>query len=124
MTAFSCVFDSTQSDCDAALAAITGFLNTQNAFHPDIELGLAEAINNVVDHAYLSPGHVELDVCALQGVVHCVLSDRGRAYDPVTALPDVNRGHGWRMLKSLTQTCDLTRTHDRNQLILEFTLPT
>lgn len=121
MTAFTCSFDSIQSDGHAALAAVTGFLSTENAYNDDIELGLAEAINNVIDHAYLSPGPIQLDVCAMKGSVHCILADNGRSYDPKTDIPNIGRGHGWRILQCVSTKCDLVRINGRNQLIIEFT---
>lgn len=120
MTAFSFTFDSTASDGHAALTAATAYLEIQNVFSADIELALAEAINNVVDHAYDSVGSIDLDVYATGNTVHCVISDHGRPYNPRTALPDMNRGHGWRLINMIAARCDLIRTDDRNRLILEF----
>ncbi|WP_296663798.1 ATP-binding protein [Roseovarius sp.] len=102
-----------------------------------VELVLAEALNNIVEHAYPpdAPGAIRL---ALQhGPTHlvCILSDHGTALPggvlPDGTLPDhdVARdalpegGFGWFLIRDLTDRLDYRRDAGWSHLTLEFHLP-
>ncbi len=93
-----------------------------------IELILAEALNNVVEHAYAdAPGQVELSVERLQSGLSCRISDTGRPMPdgdapdpplPVIAPPtDIPEGgFGWHIIRCLTTDLTYCRDGPRNTL--------
>jgi len=96
-----------------------------------LEMTLAEALNNVVEHAYRDAADgaiiVELDLLD-GGWAACRIWDRGRAMPqaripaspapdlagPVASLPE--GGFGWAMIRSLTQHLNYRRIDGRNCL--------
>ena len=99
----------------------------------NIELILAEALNNVAEHAYADGvGPVELTVILQQGGVACTIADRGRPMPlgmvpspdlPVIAPPDdlPEGGFGWHIIRCLAT--DLTYQRDRMQNRLSLRVP-
>lgn len=100
-----------------------------------VELALAEALNNIVEHAYAPdrPGEIRLAVVLTRDRLRCTLRDRGTPL-PDMALPDddppdpdVARdtlpegGFGWFLIRHLTDGLCYARTGDENILTLEFT---
>ncbi len=104
---------------------------------PGVELAVAEALNNIVEHAF--PGEKTGDVridAALSGKHLCVtLIDTGRPLPngrpPVEKRPnpDVERqdlpegGFGWHLIRDLTDLIAYTRAGEENRLQLHFGLP-
>ncbi|MGB1235462.1 MAG: ATP-binding protein [Planktomarina sp.] len=123
MTALSLTFENTSADGHAALMAVAGFLECAGAYSANIELALAESINNIVDHAYDATGTATLDICALPTAVHCVLQDCGRVFDPATSTSKTDGGFGWGLIQKVASKASLQRIEDTNHLTLEFRHP-
>lgn len=92
------------------------------------ELVLAEALNNIVEHAYaLHPGEIELWLHMTGTGILCRITDSG-APMPGAALPagllpppdaqgDLPEGgFGWFLIRSLAQDLDYRRVQGRNEL--------
>ncbi len=121
MTELALEFDNTPEDAHAILIAATGFLEIEGAYDPDIELALAEAINNVVDHAYTTQGHAELFLETSASDIVCILTDSGKTYIP----PPVGKtpGYGWHLMRTIAKEVNIYREQERNQLRLCFQRP-
>lgn len=94
----------------------------------DVEVVLAEALNNVVEHAYCqSDGQIELFVRIVSGRLLCDIFDTGAAMPngdlppglaiPITPDDDLPEGgFGWLLIRSLTQNLRYSRIDARNHL--------
>lgn len=92
------------------------------------ELVLAEALNNVVEHAYARfSGQIEVEVRRGPGQLHFHIADTGLpmpgAEPPLGQLPDVGvfedlpeGGFGWFLIRSLSQDLAYRREGERNLL--------
>jgi serine/threonine-protein kinase RsbW len=101
-----------------------------------VELALAEALNNIVEHAYPAdrPGEICLSVTMTRDRLCCRLRDRGAPLPglavPVGVRPDpaVARaalpegGFGWYLIRDLTDALSYARQDGENILTLEFAL--
>ncbi len=99
-----------------------------------VELVLAEALNNIAEHAYAGqvPGPVILRASLRDGRLRIVLEDRGNPMPagtpPPGILPDPNvprsdlpeGGFGWFLIRDLTESAVYTRTGGENRLELDF----
>lgn len=103
------------------------------------QIALAEACNNIVEHAYAPPHDVPdpiitLDISGDQGGLQITLRDKGRAMPdgplPGRELPPVNPddlaglpegGFGWALLREMTRALSISRRNGQN--ILRFRLP-
>lgn len=99
-----------------------------------VELVLAEALNNIVEHAYPAdtPGEIRLDLTLDLTRLVCVLSDHGtalpglRAPDGILPAHDVARdalpegGFGWFLIRDLADRVDYRRAAGWNHLSVEF----
>lgn len=117
------VVENTPESVHSTLAAIKTRL-AQCPQIEDLELALAEALNNLVDHGYDGHGFGRISLAqTAQGGVHCRLEDYGRAYCPPKN-PSVGvakvRGHGWPIIRGLAQSVALQRSDGKNTLSLEF----
>jgi len=102
-----------------------------------VEIVLAEALNNIVEHAYqgAETGEIGLHVRLLRARLVCTLSDRGAAlpalHPPQGTLPEIGvcpetlpeGGFGWFLIRSLTRDIDYAREAGSNRLTLWFELP-
>lgn len=92
------------------------------------EIVLAEALNNIVEHAYAgNDGEIEIALHVSQDALVCTISDNGRPM-PDNALPagdladhssmdDLPEGgFGWHLIRSLSQELDYRRENGRNHL--------
>ena len=100
-----------------------------------LELTLAEALNNVVEHGYASrePGPIDLLVSKGRDYLECRIVDAGVPMPglslPSPAIrPPARRmeampegGWGWALIRALTTDLDYRREHGRN--ILTFRVP-
>jgi len=98
-----------------------------------VELILAEALNNVAEHAYRDqPGPVELCVELRPSSLACRIADRGRPMPggaapnpppPVIEPPDTlpEGGFGWHIIRGLTR--DLTYRRAKGWNTLTMTVP-
>lgn len=101
-----------------------------------VELALAEALNNIVEHAYAADARGAIRLVAILSPARliCVLSDHGRAL-PGLELPGGDRpahtvarddlpegGFGWFLIRDLTDRIDYRRHAGWNHLTLDFGL--
>jgi serine/threonine-protein kinase RsbW len=100
-----------------------------------LELTLAEALNNVVEHGYagLEPGPIDLRIARGAGSLECRIVDAGVAMpgcilpnsgmqplpSEIKALPE--GGWGWALIRELTT--DLAYRRENGQNILMFRVP-
>ena len=99
-----------------------------------VELILAEALNNVTEHAYADgPGPVELSVQMQRRALACQIVDRGRPMPsgdaPDPPLPPIGPmvnmpegGFGWHIIRCLTTDLTYRRVGKRNTLSLRVPL--
>lgn len=133
---FQRLFSATDRDTRETLENLAQVLASAGVGAEDsanIELILAEALNNVAEHAYAEgAGPVELTVTLQQGGVACTITDRGRPMPlgmvpspdlPVIAPPDdlPEGGFGWHIIRCLAT--DLTYQRDRLQNRLSLRVP-
>mgnify|MGYP001343489150 CR=1 FL=1 len=126
-------FTATDIETRAALQALMLALDQAGVGDEDssnAELILAEALNNVVEHAYADgAGPVELTVSLQRNGMACTISDRGRpmpsgvvpspglpVIDPPDDLPE--GGFGWHIIRCLTSELAYQRDRDRNSLMM------
>ena len=92
------------------------------------EIVLAEALNNIVEHAYArDSGRIELTLQLHQSELVCRIEDQGAAM-PGDRLPDGNLraitgtddlpegGFGWHLIRTLSRDLHYRRIDGRNQL--------
>lgn len=123
----------------AALAHILAELDPLGLHSDDlgtIEIVLAEALNNVVEHAYPADGAsgpIDIDCRSASDGLHVRIIDDGKAMpggqipegveatfgDNVSDLPE--GGFGWFLIRQLAQDVEYRR--DRDQNILNLRLP-
>lgn len=97
------------------------------------EIVMAEALNNIVEHAYAGRAGV-IEVCVMLGTdgLNCTISDFGApmpgntlpqgAPRPLGHLPDLPEGgFGWFLIRALAQDLQYSRFRDQN--FLRFRLP-
>lgn len=100
-----------------------------------IEIALAEALNNVVEHAYAgTPGAIRMEMTHTEGDLQVTLRDKGAAlprlrppaghppalHDERDALPE--GGFGWFLIRNLTRGLHYARDAGENRLTLVFDL--
>jgi serine/threonine-protein kinase RsbW len=102
------------------------------------QIALAEACNNIVEHAYQPPRAVEdamivLDIAGDPGGLQITLRDKGRAmpdgplpgrdlplFDPADPASLPEGGFGWALLREMTRALSISRRNGQN--ILRFRL--
>lgn len=115
----------------AALGAVCGRLRAAGLSEDDrssAELILAEALNNIVEHAYGGEsGEIELHVALHHDRLVCLIRDHGRPMPdgrppdpgpPHIAPPDYlpEGGFGWHIIRCLTTDLHYRRAGDWNEL--------
>jgi len=102
-----------------------------------VEMVLAEALNNIVEHAYAGGEAGEIGLYTVLGSsgLTCTLSDQGAALPaqhlPAGRLPDTGAGpealpeggFGWFLIRSLTHDVQYLREQGINHLTLRFDIP-
>ena len=96
------------------------------------EIVLAEALNNVAEHAYatMPEAPISLDLDLSDAALHAEITDAGAALPqfrlPEGSLPDLGRacdppegGFGWFLIRQLSSTLDYRRQEGRNVLRIE-----
>lgn len=100
----------------------------------DVQIALAEAVNNILEHAYGGSrcGMVEIEARLTPACLTLILRDSGRALPggtlPAAKLPDLTvdardlpeGGFGWFLIAELTSHIHYQRRDGRNQLTLGF----
>ena len=130
---FSLSFLADEMALREALAQAMRFLKA-GGFHEDIratvELVLAEAVNNIIEHAYAgaSDGQVDLRIDVLDGTLSFAIEDegapmpggiapQGQAHDLECDLQDLPEGgFGWFLIRELTENLKFQRQGSRNRL--------
>lgn len=120
-------------DLLAALRARLRALGETEETCGTVEIVIAEALNNIVEHAYGGTGgEIALDMARETGGLCCILRDRGRplpglrlpegtappAVTPRESLPE--GGFGWFLIRALTDRLDYARADGENRLTLHF----
>jgi serine/threonine-protein kinase RsbW len=100
-----------------------------------LELTLAEALNNIVEHSYADqpPGLIDLSLAPVAGALVCRIEDFGRPMPDCTlpdrrlplVTPDATQlpegGWGWVLIRQLSTDLGYERTGNRN--VLTFRIP-
>ncbi len=97
---------------------------------PRVELAVAEAMNNIVEHAYADnpDGRIHLDLELLPEGVSIALSDRGVAMPdgavPAGSMPAPETlpegGWGWSLIHACCDGLHYERVHGANELTMVF----
>lgn len=132
-------FPATEADARAGIQTVTAGLQAQG-LGPDmlgnVEIALAEAVNNIVEHAYSDrqAGQIRLRYEFGDGALILHLEDDGAAISGGRAPPgrpadlDVatenmpEGGFGWFLIRSLTSRLSYRRQDGVNRLTLRFDL--
>lgn len=140
--ALSMRFAATPTAVRTALLAVDGGLANAGAaddLRARAQIALAEACNNIVEHAYksdvaIADPFIQLDIAGDAGGLQVTLRDRGRPMpdgplpgrelpplDPceLTDLPE--GGFGWALLRDMARAISMSRRNGHN--ILRFRLP-
>ena len=97
----------------------------------ELELVLAEALNNVVEHAYLYAENGEINILLRlrPSQIRVTITDSGRAFDGPPQLKDMNvedmdfeelpeGGFGWNLIRTLTDCVEFEHKDKQNRLTL------
>ncbi|MBK5925925.1 ATP-binding protein [Rhodobaculum claviforme] len=103
--------------------------------HGDIELVVAEVLNNIVIHAYgHQPGPIDVALTLAEGVLDCEVRDKGRPMPGLAAPPgdparlDLGRdavpegGFGWFLIRRHARCVRYARKEGMNRLSLSLPL--
>lgn len=123
----------------AALARLCAELDATGIAGEDVanaELVLAEALNNIVEHAFATPcddDRIEMTIVAGPVGIGCELRDNGRPMPsgrlpctPLSGLPSPDRmvlnalpegGFGWHLIRSLARNLCYAREEGANRLV-------
>lgn len=129
----------TQTAVRGLLIGIRTWLRASNLSEENcgtVEIALAEALNNIVEHAYPAdlPGGIALDLALTAAGLRCELRDQGAALPglvpPDTGLPPIDGpreslpegGFGWSLIRTLSSRLGYERRESENRLTLEFNL--
>lgn len=136
-TEFDCDFAATELEARAALCDVMARLAVAG-LAPDeagtVEIALAEAVNNIVEHAYpdSAPGRVVLACRLSEEALGVTICDRGQAMPggaaPDGIAPDVDvamddlpeGGFGWMLIRELAREVIYSRVDGQNRLSLIF----
>ncbi len=134
---FETIAQSTENGVRDALMSLRSDLadlGVQDEVLGTVELAVAEALNNIVEHAFVNRASGEIRIAAqlVDGQLHMALRDEGRAF-PEHALPpgllpscDVGfedlpeGGFGWFLIRQLTEDLRYQRQDGQNCLDLVF----
>lgn len=134
-------FDATELAARDGIAAVMGQLGAlglPDALAGDVELALAEVVNNVVEHGYagIPNGAVDVDGRLADGWLELRVSDTGRplpgGHLPTFRPTDPGRlrqelpegGFGWGLIYRLTDALRYHHDGTRNTLSMRFRLDT
>lgn len=133
-------FAATEAAASLGIAQLSQGLATQGLpAHKagDVKIALAEAINNVVEHAYadISPAQIQVRCRLHQNWLEILISDTGnplpefRVPDGIPAALGATRddlpegGFGWFLIHELTSDIRYERDSGSNRLSLRFDFP-
>lgn len=133
-------FAATESEASAGIAQLSRCLATQGLPQHkagDVKIALAEAINNVVEHAYadVTPAKVQVRCRLHRNWLDILISDTGTPL-PGLQVPDgvpaslgstidelPEGGFGWYLIHELTSDIRYERSDGCNRLSLRFDFP-
>ncbi len=134
---FACSFTATEVDARSGITEVVTHLRNMGlpALRVDeVQIALAEAVNNVVEHAYAgnTPGDVRIRCSLDPQRLWINISDAGQPFPegqlpegkpvnievPVDQLPE--GGFGWFLIRELTSDIHYERSAGNNQLSLCF----
>lgn len=133
---FALEFDASEDSVRGALGAVRRHLS-ERGYDAEccstVEVVLAEALNNIVEHAYAGTGtgEVRLEMLRTGTGLRFVLCDKGAPLPGLTLPPrrlprrDVSRanlpegGFGWFLIHTLTTALDYSRAQHENRLSFE-----
>lgn len=97
----------------------------------EVQLVLAEALNNVVEHAYLyaEDGEIDILIRLRPDQLLAVIKDRGQRFDGPPPLKEMDvenmefeelpeGGFGWNLIRTLTDNVEFERKNKQNCLTL------
>jgi serine/threonine-protein kinase RsbW len=103
----------------------------------ELELVIAEALNNVVEHAYLysEEGEIDILVRLRQDQLQVTITDRGCKFDGPPPLKEMDvenmdfeelpeGGFGWNLIQTLTDSVEFEHKDKQNRLTLTRNLAT
>lgn len=125
---------SVQSEVTNVVSMISGWLishKVEQEIVAELELVLAEALNNVVEHAYLyrEDGEIELLITLDDRRLKARITDSGREFDGPPPLKEMNvedcefeelpeGGFGWNLIRTLTDDVEFEHQDHKNRLTL------
>ncbi|MGV6802995.1 MAG: ATP-binding protein [Ruegeria sp.] len=130
-------FPANEADASVAVAALHASISDLGLSEnrsSDAQIALAEAVNNVVEHAYFGvpKGLVSVKVKIFQEYIEVTVSDTGhplpgsRVPEGVPASVDTDTrdlpegGFGWFLIRKLSDSVVYDRSHGQNRLVLRF----
>ncbi|MEP2717734.1 ATP-binding protein [Pseudophaeobacter sp.] len=136
---FACSFTATELDARSGISTVMERLRDIDLPEDragDVQIALAEAVNNVVEHAYgdTTTGDVRIQCRIADEILHIQISDAGpplpngelpagtpaEISGPLETLPE--GGFGWFLIRELTCRLHYARENGNNQLSLFFEL--
>ncbi|MBO9450615.1 ATP-binding protein [Tropicibacter sp. R16_0] len=136
---FALSFRATELEARSGICAVAQELRLQGVSEEtagDIEIALAEAINNIVEHAYagVEPGQIRVICSFQQSRLDIRISDKGVPL-PSSELPEgapaiitenkqdlPEGGFGWFLIRQLTSDIRYDRLNGHNRLSMGFDL--
>ncbi|SDX48191.1 serine/threonine-protein kinase RsbW [Ruegeria halocynthiae] len=130
-------FPATQAQASAGIVTLSARLAAYGlpvSKADDVKIALAEAINNVVKHAYagIAPADIQIDCCLCKDKLVIQITDTGKPM-PNLRLPDgppapvdaplqdlPEGGFGWHLIRQLTSNIQYERRDGGNRLCLRF----
>lgn len=130
-------FPATQDQASDGIATLSARLAAHglpDSKADDVKIALAEAINNVVEHAYagVAPAEVQIDCCLCKDKLEIQITDTGNPMPDLrlpsdtlasveTALKDLPEGgFGWHLIHQLASEIQYERRGAGNLLRLRF----
>lgn len=133
---FLVTFSANDLEAREGIRAIAGQLRQQGISEErtgDVEIALAEAINNVVEHAYagVEAGQIHVSCHLRAGRLEIRIHDRGRPMpggdlpsgEPAEPADLPEGGFGWFLIRQLATEIKYERRGEKNLLWLRFDLP-
>lgn len=125
---------SVQSEVTNVVSMLSGWLMAHDVdaeIVAELELVFAEALNNVVEHAYLYRENGEIDILASlnERRLKIRITDSGREFGGPPPLTEMNvedcafeelpeGGFGWNLIRTLTDTVEFEHENKQNRLTL------
>lgn len=138
-TQFSHTFMSEQPKVSQAVKGAVSWLRergVEEGAAASIEIAMAEALNNVVEHGYAfcENGQIDISLDLVDAVLRLAIRDQGKKFPGIPQKKEMHGdavafenlpegGFGWFLIHSLTRRIDYAFLDDKNVLFLEFDAP-